>query len=650
MKRLSLLLGVLFFSTPLLAQSMLENILSPSHLPFLKQSKLVQISSHDRTHGNSDFIAVRNGGTSTLADVSGPGVVVRIWVTIASNDPYFLRRILLRMTWDGEPSPSVEVPIGDFFGTGFQYKQYVTPYLGMSSGGYYCFFPMPFHKSAHIEVVNQTGRDIQSLYYHIDYHQLEQDFGQDVGLFHTAWRRDVRTDKKENYTILEAEGEGHLVGVNLNMQNHTQGLEFLEGDEMVYVDGESYPSVYGTGTEDYFTSGWYFNKGEYASPYHGLVLKDDSLSRIAAYRFHILDAIPFKRSIRFTIEHGHGNTVVADYSSTAYWYQKEPHKRFSPMLRPELRIPLRSVLPQHPLEAESLRVESSTISADVEEMQRFGADWSGMRQLTISGKTIGDSFILNLPVDEQRNSISIYSTHGPEYGNYEIRYGEKKVGELRSFSSEVKPGGITVIPDIITTTKTIPLRFILTGKDPKSSGYALGLDAFVIEPVKSYIPAWYLIGPFSNPRDSSMTRLGLDIQYPPEKEIRIAQRYRGVNEQIVGWKLEKTPKSGRMDLYMFNPYESVVVYALTYVYSPVDQSVPLLLGSDDGAKVFLNGTEIFRLLEIRVAQPDQNRILMKLNKGWNTLLLKVENNYGGYNFYARIPNNNYGIRINPLRQ
>ena len=97
---------------------------------------------------------------------------------------------------------------------------------------------------------------------------------------------------------------------------------------MIWVDGEVKPSIVGTGTEDYFSSGWYFNKGALQAPYHGLILKDDSLGRIAAYRLHVMDPIPFKKSIKFTIEHGQGNTEIADYSSTVYWYQLEPHKPF----------------------------------------------------------------------------------------------------------------------------------------------------------------------------------------------------------------------------------------------------------------------------------------------------------------------------------
>jgi len=125
------LLVSLFTVSAASGQSVLDNLLSPSRLPFLKQGKLVQISSNDTTGGNDDFIIIPEGSTATLADIQGPGMITMFWTTISSSDKYFLRHIVLRMYWDGEKDPSVEVPIGDFFGTGFQYKQYITQFTGM---------------------------------------------------------------------------------------------------------------------------------------------------------------------------------------------------------------------------------------------------------------------------------------------------------------------------------------------------------------------------------------------------------------------------------------------------------------------------------------------------------------------------------------
>jgi len=619
------------------AQQSLENILSADRLPYLKSSRLLQISSFDSTGGNNDRINLHPGEKATIAQIQVPGVITHIWVSIDSRDPHFLRRIVLRMFWDGEASPSVEVPIGDFFGTGFEYRHYYSAYVGMTSGGYFSYLPMPFQKSARIEVDNQTGQELYAFYYHIDYQKLAEPLDDDVAYFHCQWRRELRTDPKHNYVVLETDGQGHFVGLNMSMQSYERNLGFLEGDEMVYVDGETFPSIYGTGTEDYFISGWYFNRGEFAAPYHGLILKDDSLGRIAAYRWHVGDAIPFKKSLRFTIEHGHANSEIADYSSTAYWYQKEPHKAFPPLPPPTLRIPLCAIVPNGALEGESLAPQNTKLKSEVEDMSSYGPEWSSLKQLQVHAVRQGDSFTISLPVAEDLYSVKLFHTSGPEYGNVDVLCQGTLVGKIAAYSPQVLPAKEVVLTHLKASKGQIPLDFTVEGKDDQAAGLEVGLDAFLIEPERKFIPEWLIIGPFPNPRESDTKRFGLDTAYAPEKEIEVDRIYTGAEGQKVRWTLEKTPESGYFSLYKkFNPYEFVVAYALTYVRSPKDQTLPLLLGSDDGIKVFLNDRELHRFLGVRVAVPDQERVMLPLKKGWNKLLLKIENNFGGYAFYARI--------------
>ncbi len=641
-------LFVLLFSSA--AHAQLENILSPGRLPFLKSSKLVQVSSCDTTDGNDDFIAIAPGAARTIAKLDGPGVIVNFWTTVATKDKYFLRNILLRMYWDGERYPSVEVPIGDFFGTGFQYKHYITPYIGMSSGGYYSYFPMPFNTSARIEVVNQSTLEINSFYFHIGYQKLDRPLESSTAYFHAQWNRTARCDRSKNYTVLEAEGAGHVVGMNMSMQSYEKGLQYLEGDEKVYVDGEQHPSLYGTGTEDYFQGGWYFNTGEFAAPYHGLIIKDDSLSRIAAYRFHILDAIPFTKSIRFDIEHGTENVERTDFSSTAYWYQREPHKRFPEMLPAGLRIPLRVAVPNKAVDAEAFTPESATMRSSIEDMSSFGADWLGNRQLKVTAAGPGETMFLTLPAEEQSYDVSLYYTAGPGYGNTDVLYEGRKVGTIAAYDKSILPGGMILLKGIATRGKSIRLQFAVTGKHPSSAGYALGIDAFVLTPIRSFIAEWNMIGPFPNPRDERLVRTGIDIPYPPEKEIDLKKTYPGVDNKPIGWTIDTTPAKGRMDLYKYDPYELVVVYAMTYLYSPKEQTLPLLLGSDDGVKVFLNDTAIHRILAVRICEPDQDRVPLMLKKGWNKLMLKIENNFGGYNFYARILDPDNSVVVSARQQ
>lgn len=626
----------------------LDTILSKECLPYLKQSKMIQVSSYDTTGGNNDRINIHKDQTAVIAEMEGPGVITRIWITIDSRDPHFLRRILLRMYWDDEENPSVEVPVGDFFGCGFEYKHHITEYVGMSSGGYYCYFPMPFNKKVRIEVVNQTGQEIYAFYYQVNYQRLEEPLKDDVAYFHANWRRDIRTDYEDNYTVLEAEGRGHFVGLNMSMQPYSRSLWYLEGDEMVYVDGEKFPSIYGTGTEDYFTSGWYFKNGTFNAPYHGLVLKDDSLGRITAYRHHIPDPIPFKKSIKFTMEHGNDNKEICDFSSTAYWYQKEPHKKFDSMLKAALRIPLRVVVPNGLVEAEELQVEGK-IKYQIEDMSGFGPEWSGLKQVKIEAVRKGDSFKITIPdAIEKSYNVDLYFTKGQQYGKTDVFYKGKKVAGFNGYYEQVYPGGKITLNNLKPVDGQIDINFVITGKDKKSTGYAVGIDGFKLNPVREFIPEWYVIGPFPNERESDILRYGLDTVYPPEQEINLIKTYFGADSQRVKWKKYKTPERGYFTLWdKCKPYEFVVCYVLTYVYSAQEQSVPLLIGSDDGSKVFLNDQELYRFLDVRIAAPDQDEVELNLKKGWNKLLLKIENNFGGYAFFARILDTTNNLRYSP---
>ncbi len=632
--------------------SELENCISPGRLPYLKTSKMVQVSSFDSTGGNNDRINIHAGKTATFAKLDGPGVITRIWITIDSRDPHFLRRILFRFYWDGEENPSVEVPVGDFFGTGFEYKHYIAENIGMTSGGYYCYFPMPFNKSARLEVVNETGQEIYAFYYHVDYHQLKNPLEDDVAYFHAKWNRDIRTDYESNYTILEAEGEGHFVGVNMSMQPYGKSLWYLEGDEMIYVDGEKFPSIYGTGTEDYFTSGWYFKNGEFYAPYHGLIIKDDENARIAAYRHHILDAIPFKKSINVSIEHGHGNAEICDFSSVAYWYQKEPHKKFKPIKEAGLRIPLRVVIPNGAIEAENLKLQSKTLTGKVESTSQYGPEWSGLKHLKIASPQKNEIFTMEIrDLKEISYTIDTYFTQGPDYGQVDIFCDGKKVGKFDGYKEEIYPGGKVHLGNLVVNNGSINLKFITSGKNEKSSGTDIGIDCFVMNPKRIYVPEWYMIGPFPNERESDILRYGLDAAYPPEKEIDFSKTYIGSEGQTISWKKFETPENGYMSLWnKFEPYEFSVAYAVTYIYSSKYQTVDLLLGSDDGAKVFLNKEELYRYLGVRLCSPDQARVPLTLKEGWNELLMKIENNFGGWAFYARVIDQGKNLIFNVHKQ
>lgn len=322
-----------------------------SGLSTLHDVKSRRSSSWDRTGGNRDSVPVKAGETVTLADIKGAGAVKHIWMTIASTSRYHLRELVLRMYWDGEENPSVEAPVGDFFGDGFgQYHNWHSLPLSVQGKALNCYFEMPFGKGARITITNDGSQDVRSLYYHVDY-ELYPDAKAVVGKgrFHALWRREhptkaidakVNLTGKDNYVFVEADGQGQFVGVVLSVQGYSTGW-WGEGDDMFFIDGEAFPpSIHGTGLEDYFNNGWGF-QDEFNYPYNGYSLKGnkDWTGQHTMYRFHITDPIYFQKSLRATIEHGHANDRSDDYSSTAYWYQTEPHKKFAPILPVSERMP-----------------------------------------------------------------------------------------------------------------------------------------------------------------------------------------------------------------------------------------------------------------------------------------------------------------------
>ncbi|RLI01561.1 hypothetical protein DRO31_06215 [Candidatus Bathyarchaeota archaeon] len=301
---------------------------SPDSIYKSKNWKTKQISSHDPSNGNADYVTVEPGETIKLGEIKGSGVISRIWFAINSEDENILRYLLLRFSWEDEKTPSVYAPVGDFFGAGFaEYVHHFNAMHGMTSGGFFSYWPMPFKEKAVLEVENRSTHPVTHLYYNIEYHDTRPD--EDTLYFHCKYNRENPTEIDQNYTILKAKGRGHYAGCVLNMQSYDKGsLLMLQGDEFINVDDDEYPSIIGTGTEDYFQGGWFWNKGPFHAPYHGLTVMDEVNSRYSAYRLHIPDPIPFRNAISVEIEHGHANMLQQDYSSVAYWYQTEPHSGF----------------------------------------------------------------------------------------------------------------------------------------------------------------------------------------------------------------------------------------------------------------------------------------------------------------------------------
>jgi hypothetical protein len=280
--------------------------------------------------------------TFTVADIDGMGAIQQIWLTLF---PDFWRRVILRIYWDGEETPSVEVPVGDFFCNGWITRANVRslPIAVNPAGGFNSYWEMPFRKGARITLENRHDEAV-TVYYQVNY--TLTDVPDDTAYFHAQWRRSNPLPYKAVHTLLDGvKGQGHYVGTYLAWGVNNNGW-WGEGEIKFFMDGDQeFPTICGTGTEDYFGGAWNFEfpPGEYgvfSGPYTGLpqVIKPDGLyrsqQRFGLYRWHIMDPIRFEQDLRVTIQalgwrhRGPYLPLQDDIASTSYWYQTEPHAAF----------------------------------------------------------------------------------------------------------------------------------------------------------------------------------------------------------------------------------------------------------------------------------------------------------------------------------
>jgi hypothetical protein len=331
-------------------------------LPQARDYTQKRASSFDRSGGNADYRRIAPGETLVLLDDRGPGEITHFWSTMLA-DGLPLKALVLRMYWDGESAPSVESPLGDFFGLGFgDYIVYQSAPLTVApQRALNCFFPMPFQKHARITVTNEGSKDVPNFYFNIDYRAFAKPLSAELLYFHAQYRQaspnhgwsnqwksngerlvedKKNLDGQDNYVWMEAKGRGHFVGVTMSVLQNQDGW-WGEGDDMFFIDGEKMPSITGTGSEDYFLGAFDFGDRAFSYPLFGAPLKGEERagSRSSVYRFHLDSPIPFTKSLRATIEHGHANVRSDNYFSVAYWYQTEPHADFPALPALAERLP-----------------------------------------------------------------------------------------------------------------------------------------------------------------------------------------------------------------------------------------------------------------------------------------------------------------------
>lgn len=308
----------------------------------------------------SPYVKVKPGATFTLGEINGSGAIQHIWMTPTGD----WRFAILRMYWDGETEPSVEVPVGDFFGMGWgRFAQLTSAPVAVNPGSAFnCYWEMPFRKSARITIENLNPGPAQLwLYYQIDY--TLTDVPADAAYFHAQFSRVNPVKQGEVYTILDGvKGRGHYVGTYMAWGVNTTGW-WGEGEVKFFLDGDGkFPTLCGTGTEDYFGGSYNFEHPvtkqyqEFNTPYAGMpqVIRPDGLyqsqQRFGLYRWHIMDPIRFEQDLKVTVQDlgwtadkGPDKRYYQrhdDIASTAFWYQTEPHAPFP-------KLPSRDVLEVH---------------------------------------------------------------------------------------------------------------------------------------------------------------------------------------------------------------------------------------------------------------------------------------------------------------
>jgi hypothetical protein len=334
-------------------------------------ARTMRAASWDRVGGNRDWITIEPGQTATLMEHDGPGCVTHFYCTMV-DDVRGFRDGILRCYWDGETTPSVEVPLGDFFGLAHGRAREVRSLLTAvnngngGSHGLNAYFPMPFANGARMTLENRGTSPLfhGAYWYHIDYEAYDAPPPADVLRLHAQYRQlrptvavgeirntthspAINLDGRDNYVALEAIGSGQMIGLLLEINNIGGGW-YGEGDDMVFIDGALWPpAVHGTGTEEVFGAGACPNV-EYAGPYSGVHLIESPTfdGLVAMYRWYLPDPIRFSQSIRWTIEHGHANNYANEYSSVAWWYQAEPHGLFPALPSREELLPYLG--PDHP--------------------------------------------------------------------------------------------------------------------------------------------------------------------------------------------------------------------------------------------------------------------------------------------------------------
>ncbi len=497
---LSLSLAVFMLTVPVAGQ-----IGGLSSLAELKDYRARRVSSNNPDPAsNDDSLRPTPGETVTLADLRGPGVVTHMWVTVAASEYGWPRLLRLRVYYDGSATPSVDAPLGDFFGVGHGFEREINSQVvrNSSSGrSRNSYWPMPFRKSCKITVTNEGRQRVSNLYYHVDWREVPA-LAADTAYLHAWYHQELDIPRGRTYTILDVKGRGHYVGTVFNVIQNEAGW-FGEGDDQFYVDGDKVASIQGTGTEDYFNDAWSLRVAE--GPFAGVPVAEGTGvgSRMSAYRWHLPDPIPFRTSLKFDMENA-GWTYNSDgsvrsafegrsdlFSSVAFWYQ----------------VGVAQGLPRIPYGASRLphaNARQSEVENQIGDVKTSGGAAEVQREVfwsrhIIHFKARGEGAKIEIPFDvanDGRYELIAQVAHAPDYGIYSVLIDGKPAGgpELEHEPGANMGGAGTidayhtelyVAQDHLLAWQPLTrgrhtVTFVCVGKNMAASGHNLGIDTLVV--------------------------------------------------------------------------------------------------------------------------------------------------------------------------
>ena len=478
----------------------------PGDLTTLKDFRARRASSNNPDpESNDDSWRPIAGETVTLADLTGPGVVTHLWVTVAANEYGWPRLLRLRVYYDGSATPSVDCPLGDFFGVGLGLERPIESVMvrdsssGRSRNSYW---QMPFAKRVRITVTNEGRRRVSNLYFHVDWKKVST-LPPGTAYFHARYRQALPTEPGRPYEILSVRGRGHYVGTVFSVVQNEAGW-FGEGDERFYADGVTTPDIEGTGTEDYFNDAWSFRIA--TGFYTGVPVADGTGvgARMSAYRWHVVDPVPFRTSLKLDIEH-RGWTYNPDgavrsafeerrdlFSSVAFWYQDGIARDQPEVPYGSQRLPIGNA---RQIEVED-RAADATAEAGAISVQK-DVFWS-KDLLFFEAKGTGSKVTVPFDVAEDgRYEIVAQLAHSPDYGVYTAELDGQATANATALEHEpgANVGDAGRIDAYFTETYVAEdhligwaqlargrhtLTFVCAGRNAAASAYNLGIDTIIL--------------------------------------------------------------------------------------------------------------------------------------------------------------------------